>query len=457
MNRFCVSYGLLCVLTCAGVLLGSAGCEPETACDATSCPTGCCSLDQCVEAPTNAQCGIQGSQCVACASGSSCQTGRCLPTGGLLGCKDATGMNQPGTSTDACGIAGQLCTKCQAGQACVAGRCVSNCSRTTCPDGCCGPNGCVRPQPSDTACGLLGAKCQACTTGKKCIAGECVADTGCANCAGCCKDGKYCVTGNSPDACGKGGGACMDCPSGSTCSNGSCGQAGNCPPECTGCCDGNGKCVALTKQDTDTCGRNGGECKACTEQNAKCISGQCVTDQPCFAICKDGCCTGNGQCLLTGTSQQNQQNCGVAGSGQCVPCKSTEFCNDGTCEENVSWTITADSATIADGDDTWDPYLELRIAGQSSVTTASIQNTSTPNWDEELGTWSEKIILENPTTIWLTDSVSYWPDNDISECVIQILEADLAAGFKSFLCEQNGLIGSDSTIRLTFVMKTSGS
>jgi hypothetical protein len=55
-------------------------------CNATSCPTGCCSDNQCVTSETTSACGTGGAACVQCPQGVACNAG----TGLCLGCTGPT-------------------------------------------------------------------------------------------------------------------------------------------------------------------------------------------------------------------------------------------------------------------------------------------------------------------------------------------------------------------------------
>jgi hypothetical protein len=73
----CGSDGGIC-LACAsdeGCVLGA--CR-KLRCDAATCRFGCCLADNtCVTLLSDAQCGLSGALCRACASGTSCVAGLC--------------------------------------------------------------------------------------------------------------------------------------------------------------------------------------------------------------------------------------------------------------------------------------------------------------------------------------------------------------------------------------------
>jgi hypothetical protein len=182
------------------------------ACDAISCPNGCCAGDFCT-VPSFNTCGLAGAACRACDAnlatqcvGGECRCGKSpsCPAGlkcsndqcvcDAVSCPDgccaggACHAPTPGT----CGRMGRLCVACDgqvadacvngacacgqgppcgAGQACVAGACA--CNAQSCPTGCCAGDVCTVPGPAN--CGANGATCAPCNQGEQCIDGACVA------------------------------------------------------------------------------------------------------------------------------------------------------------------------------------------------------------------------------------------------------------------------------------------
>lgn len=143
-------------------------------CDATSCPTGCCSgTGQCVTATGGAQCGTAGAACVSCMSGQSCVAGACTACAGCI--DGATGGCVPGTSSAACGKAGDFCVACDgvSNQICVNQVCAAapTCNGATCPDGCCDGVTCIaRTAFTNAQCGtgVPGSACTSCQSGQVC-------------------------------------------------------------------------------------------------------------------------------------------------------------------------------------------------------------------------------------------------------------------------------------------------
>jgi len=113
-------------------------CQTTTTCGPANC-SGCCAsaTGPCVDPGSNAQCGNGGSNCMACPSGTTCQSNTCLGGGG-------------GGTGGAGGSGG--------------------CSGFNCPTGCCDTAGTCQPGDQQSNCGGLGSACQQCGLG--CIGGS---------------------------------------------------------------------------------------------------------------------------------------------------------------------------------------------------------------------------------------------------------------------------------------------
>ncbi|MCB9640627.1 MAG: hypothetical protein H6728_13425 [Myxococcales bacterium] len=236
----------------------------KCACDATSCPTGCCNGDQCIAVTSDGQCGTAGAACAACAQGNTCNNGVCVCNAVSCpnGCCDSQGKCQVGTANNSCGKNGVACANCPSGQACDPQSQVCGCGPNTCATGCCSPNGqCTAA--SVTSCGVGGNACvacdaqranvcdsgtckcgtnAACAVGQRCSNSQCVCDaTSCPN--GCC-DGNKCITNTTTQLCADGGAACKTCDTNvaDNCTSRSCSCGST--PACTGeaSCK-NGRCV----------------------------------------------------------------------------------------------------------------------------------------------------------------------------------------------------------------------
>jgi hypothetical protein len=203
------------------------------------------------------------------------------------------------------------------------------CSATTCPDGCCDPNGACQPGDGTFACGAFGETCHDCiadgfqTCDPKAHACGSTTDAGCdpKTCpAGCCENG-VCLNGFDPNECGTAGLKCAHCAASGlacdrtsrTCVAPKCG-----PANCTGCCAGD-SCVLGS--DIAACGQAGALCQDCKSLGQTCApttpGGRCVASPTCDATNCKGCC--DGTTCRTGT---DATACGTKG-GQCQSCAAT--------------------------------------------------------------------------------------------------------------------------------------
>jgi len=154
------------------------GNTPQPGTSKTACGTGGQSCDACSPPPhCNSQVCSSSTSCGGgrCASGSSCHPPSlqlCFPASGSGNCREAKPCDR--TRADTCSPDGTcLCgdgPACGAGFGCHGGECV--CDATTCPHGCCGPEGCVKGT-SSAACGKGGAACQACEAPAACVSRSC--------------------------------------------------------------------------------------------------------------------------------------------------------------------------------------------------------------------------------------------------------------------------------------------
>jgi hypothetical protein len=250
--------------------------EGADACNATTCPNGCCATGMCTT-PSTTVCGSGGATCLKC---------------------------DPLTS-DGCGAGGSCACgpgpQCLAGQHCVAGACT--CDGTSCASGCCSGNVCM-PGTADTACGKGGLACQSCATGG-CSKGVC---NNCnpSNCGSGCCSGSTCYP-RSLSTCGTGAAACNACDAtkADTCSTSGACACGSGPPcgsgqrclsgacvcdatSCaTGCCSGN----VCNSPTLATCGAKGGACNACDPTKAD----HCAADGSC-ACGLTAACAGGQRC-----------------------------------------------------------------------------------------------------------------------------------------------------------------
>ena len=64
--------------TGGAMVVGTGG--ASGACNATTCPTGCCNQDRCVNGTNNNRCGVGGVACAACGACFTCSAGACTLT-----------------------------------------------------------------------------------------------------------------------------------------------------------------------------------------------------------------------------------------------------------------------------------------------------------------------------------------------------------------------------------------
>jgi len=319
------------------------------------------------------------------------------------------------------------------------------CNFTNC-DGCCDGNVC-NLDANAANCGVRGQACLPCENGLECFVGTCAPPTpSCddSNCDGCC-DGNQCLLGNTPAACGELGNTCATCTSGMTCNTTSiCETAEICGQEnCDGCCTGDGQCIAGPLQSVFQCGTDGLACNSCSAEAIECVSGTCVEDQPCLEFCTDGCCTAGGQCIA-----YSDQSPGVCGeSGTCAACPVNDSCLDGMCTPGTTvWTITVKSAVLSATDENgndWDFFggglADAFVTGALTNDfvidwdTKTIDNVTTPNWDEAVDSYSESDLLAEGLEFNVLDAdvLSF---ETIGNCIMTLTVQELQSGTKTIDC-----------------------
>jgi len=233
-------------------VLQLAACGPAKAkCNPTTCATGCCDADgACQLGSLDIACGTGGNVCATCTLPQVCQLGFCVgnATGGGAGGGAMGGGTGGGATGGGTGGGGGGMTDCAA----------------TCM-GCCDASGQCQAGTSTAACGTGGATCGTCAGSQTCTANRCV-DT---SCQGCVTGGGTCVAGTSAGTCGKGGVTCQTCQGGNTCdANGFCTGG-----VCGGCRDANQVCQSGTTKGA--CGTGGTACVACSGTD-QCVGGVCT-------------------------------------------------------------------------------------------------------------------------------------------------------------------------------------
>jgi hypothetical protein len=299
-------------------VLGDVQGPDNAACNATTCPNGCCDgAGVCQAGAAITQCGALGEACQNCAA-KGFQL--CDPTHHACGnpvasCDPATcggccegNVCFAGSDPNECGLNGQACLHCESSNlACSPQQtCVQPaCGPQTC-SGCCFGDECLAGT-DPAACGVKGAVCGNClATGGKCVGegtgGVCEGQTTCnaSNCSGCCA-GNACLPGFAGTECGFGGQQCGNCQGmGGQCvpvgQGGVCEMQGGCNAQsCPGCCLGN-SCLPGT--DPNECGGGGQICENCASIGGACISqggfgGFCENNNFCGPQTCQGCCEGN--------------------------------------------------------------------------------------------------------------------------------------------------------------------
>jgi hypothetical protein len=313
----------------------------NVACNATTCPSGCCdTTGHCQAGGTITQCGTLGETCQNCAAEGFQE---CDPTAHACGnpvatCDPATcngcceaNVCFAGTDPNECGLNGEACQHCESSnltcspqQTCVQ----PACGPQTC-SGCCFGDECLGGT-DPAACGIGGAVCGNCLASNgTCVAegtgGVCEGQMTCntSNCTGCC-EGNTCQSGVNPTECGFGGQQCGNCQGmGGACvpagaQGGVCEMQGGCSAEnCPGCCLGNA-CVPGTAPNQ--CGINGSVCENCAAEGGQCFvqgggfGGFCESNALCGPQNCAGCCEGN-----TCTPGFDPTACGNFGE-QCTDC-----------------------------------------------------------------------------------------------------------------------------------------
>lgn len=197
---------------------------PPPCCGPTTCPDGCCDANGLCQSSGDNACGIGGVACANCgargevciAGGTCCNPGTdprcrraCDATTCPNGCCDTNGQCQP-SGNSSCGIGGAACADCGArGEICIAEgtccnpesdpRCRPACNAATCPNGCCDDTGTCQKGRDAAACGNGGAACRRC------------ANT-CGNRGSCCPPAPGASCGSTPCQAFRGEDGCPATP-----------------------------------------------------------------------------------------------------------------------------------------------------------------------------------------------------------------------------------------------------
>ncbi len=327
-----------CTNVCAtGATCESGVCVSQPTCNGGPVCTGAdtCCRSGCTDTRTNPQnCGVCED---ICATGDTCQGGRCTApaschggpvcTGALQCCK--TGCTNIDTDPENCGDCGNVCPP---DYTCVAATCKASAS---CRGGppctgalqCCA-SGCTNVDTDPYNCGYCGNVCE---DGASCVGAVCQATcNGGPACTGvytCCATGctNTQTDPNNCDGCG------YVCPTGYTCVGSTCTAPASCNggPVCTGleqCCK-----TGCTNIDTDP--NNCGKCGHACPSTDTCVGGTCTP----ISSCNGGpACTGLDQCCSSGCTNVDSDpyNCGYCGNvcvyyGSCAGGVCQATCNGG--------------------------------------------------------------------------------------------------------------------------------
>jgi len=151
-----------------------------------------------------------------------------------------------------------------------------------------------------------------------------------------------------------------------------------------------------------------------------------------------------GQCILF--ADQNSNTCGPA-LNSCVSCPTAQSCLSGVCRVDPSWAIVVKSAILSDVDanlNPWDsfggalpdPFVTGALTNDVVVdwTTATIDNTVTPFWNEQVSvTYSESALIAQGLEFNILDSDSLSFET-IANCIMPISKATLLTGTKTMFC-----------------------
>jgi hypothetical protein len=378
---------------CAGknqVCDGKGTCAVAT-CGPANCP-GCCQGNACVLMTSTAACGKGGAACAPCPANDSCTGGTCVPnatcdaTSCPTGCC-TNGICAIGTQPTVCGNGGASCQNCSAqGLTCTNQACAKPvCGPTNCA-GCCSNGVCVLGN-QDMACGNGGGACTDCTgTGLVCGAGgACKQPCGPGNCAAGCCNGQSCVGGFLDNRCGSGGAACSDCTAmGATCDTGAtpraCTAPNTCPSKYPGCGAGvttakltphQNQCAASDLQDAPAACTGGPNSAACQAYLAflQANSPGCATcltpflhdfsqnDYQGIFSCI-AAFVGNGCNHTTGCETDCEtQSCAMCAPGDQTACLNTVDGQAGQCFSFVQASQCIDNAISNPPGDACDPFL----------------------------------------------------------------------------------------------------
>lgn len=323
-------------------------CDPAKGCQFVAiagCKGGVCVNDA---ACTGQVCSDSSHTCVdctpskGCASGSICESGKCVVVSGCGSDKDCKATSQ------VCDVPAKACvdclsgSDCTAGLSCVAHKCVSQTkciSSKDCPAVCDKQNGVCVDCVSDGDC----KPAEFCSASKVCTADVCSASV-------CSAQGFFACKAN-----GSGFSAPISCDDGSVCT--------------TDTCDAASGCVFTPSADGTVCGSDGAVCGALSQ----CKTGKCVQIQSAGCddknVCTADVCDPKSGCVHT--AQTGSKCTGAKDGSPCtsgnVSCLASGACGEGVapgwiccggsfggaCDgDTAGWTLSGDAATAEKVGDT---------------------------------------------------------------------------------------------------------
>lgn len=216
----------------------------------------------------------------SCGTPTKCNQATC-PTG----CCDTSGLCKPGSTTSQCGRGGNSCTACLLGQTCDLGTCNGGFNNGAGTAGAGTAGGGFVSSGGSAGGGSAGGGAAGgglAAGGGMVTGGGATGPCNTTTCSGCCDFSGTCQPGNSTNACGSRtatNGVCVQCGGGQTCSAGMCVTgAGGGGPSCGNGCLFSGQCLVAgtTMQNNSLCGNNGSTCRTCTSPTPVCQGGFCV-------------------------------------------------------------------------------------------------------------------------------------------------------------------------------------
>lgn len=133
-NDVCGGGGTACTHCSGGQSCAQQRCVASSGCDETTCPGGCCEGAQCRPGVTDLACGAGSAPCAVCPKGAHCVNQQCYGGDGVSdACNAATCPDgccagatcRPGNTKAFCGVGGDLCAACPGAATCANKQCTS--------------------------------------------------------------------------------------------------------------------------------------------------------------------------------------------------------------------------------------------------------------------------------------------------------------------------------------------